>query len=132
MEMRFDSGMPFTTHIYLDVREDGVEFSVVDNLLIKRGHEPEPPPPPGGLLPASALTPDDYDRGVNVRFWKSGQINLNLALDADQALDFVAKFINALLAAHVRIENPCFPDPVAVADELYELIKQAAAAIAGG
>jgi len=134
MEMRFDSAMPFTTHIYLDVREEGVEFSVVDNLLIKRGHEhgPEVPPAPGGLMPASALTPDDYDRGVNIRFWKSGQINLNLALDADQALAFVARFIAAFLAAHVNMANPSESDPVAVANKINELIEQAAVAIAGG
>ena len=131
MEMRFDVGMPFTTHIYLDVREEGVEFSVVDNMLIKPGHEPEAPPPPGGLMPASALTPDDYDRGVNIRFWKKGQLNLNLALDADQALGFVGKFIAALLAAHVQAGSPSECDPVAVANQIGELIKEAAGAIAG-
>jgi len=131
MEMRFDMGMPFTTHIYLDVREEGVEFSVVDNLLIKPGHGPEAPPAPGGLMPASTLTMDDYDRGVNVRFWKSGQINLNLALEADQALAFVGRFIAAFLAAHVNMANPSESDPVAIANKINELIEQAAVTIAG-
>jgi len=130
MEMRFDSGMPFTTHIYLDVREAGVEFSVVDNMLIKAGREPELPPP-GESFSGAALTLDDYDRGVNIRFWKKGQLNLNLALAADQALDFVDKFIGAFLTAHVGVEGASESDPVAVAKQIHELIKEAAAAIAG-
>ena len=123
--MRFDVGMPFTTHIYLDVREEGVEFCVTDNML-----GPEPPPP-GGLMPASSLTLDEYDRGVNIRFWQNGVISLNLALDAGQALDFVGMFIAAFLAAHVRMENPSKADPVQIANQIGELIEQGAAAIAG-
>ncbi len=132
MEMRFVTGMPFTTHIYLDVREAGIEFCVVDNMLIKPGRMPKPPPPPGGLMPASALTPDDYDRGVNIRFWKNGEINLNLALDADRALSFVGMFIAAFIAAHAREDSPSEVDPVVLANQINELIEQAAAAIAGG
>ncbi len=135
MEMRFDEGMPFTTHIYLDVREEGVDFSVVDNMLIKPGRLPEPPPSPGGLMPACALTPDDYDRGVNIRFWKSGQISLNLALDADQALDFTGKLITALLTTHLGVAGggACDPEIIdEIAKQITDLIREAAQASARG
>lgn len=136
MEMRFDSGVPFTTHIYLDVREEGVEFSVVDNMLIKPGHEPELIPlRPDGVMPAPNLTPDDYDMGVNIRFWKNGQISLNVALDADQALDFLDKFIESLLITSIPItlgQQRDSEEIESMAKQITAMIQETVRVIAGG
>ncbi len=133
-------GMPFKTHIYLDVREEGVKFSVVDNMLIKPGHELELPPP-GEVMPGASLTPDDYDRGVNIRFWQNLQIDLVLSLNADQALDFLRDFISAFLAAHIRVIGPRAPfdgeellaivEIDGVTERMADLIQEAAGLLAG-
>jgi len=149
MEMRSDSGMPFTTHIYLDVREEGVEFSVVDNMLIKPGHEPELLRLlPDELMPAPNLTPDDcdimrapnltpgdYDRGIDIRFWKNGQISLNVALDADQALDFLDKFIESLLITSIPVtfgQQRDSEEIESMAKQITAMIQETVKVIAGG